>query len=461
MLNRYNDPKIAAIAYNWGPGNTDKWLTAGADMSRLPAETRQYARGFAEGGIASVKRFQYGGISATAPFDISSLGLDDLKRMASMGERTAIEELAKRQGAAGISSMRAASPAASEMNLANPRVVGGAAAEAAPAAAATEGGIGGLWNAVKSGVSRLNPRGIGAWGLGTYAPELNVGEEEQLKKIWAAQAGAGRGTKPASAYNIPAAQAATQRPSMQKEPEPLSGIDLGGAGSSPATGWADNAPAAEEEKTAAENEAGKPSGVRGLLDEFRSDIKKDREINAYLSLLSAGLGMMGGTSPYGLANIGRGAQQGLGTYAQLGAQTGADRRSLLGAEAALEKYGMLADIRKQQFAAGQESKQAALEQKQMQSSIDAIRRYEMQAENDSRLIAQERVKQASKDLVNPITDEQRNAIYADERAKALARLRMNPTYIRLMKIATPGYDPSQVALSESDNKILSKYLNTR
>jgi len=50
MLDRYKDPKVAAIAYNWGPGNTDKWLAAGADMSKLPRETYNYSRNMAAGG---------------------------------------------------------------------------------------------------------------------------------------------------------------------------------------------------------------------------------------------------------------------------------------------------------------------------------------------------------------------------------------------------------------------------
>jgi hypothetical protein len=51
MLNKkYDDPKLVAIAYNWGPGNTDKWLKSGADVSKLPAETRKYIAQMAEGG---------------------------------------------------------------------------------------------------------------------------------------------------------------------------------------------------------------------------------------------------------------------------------------------------------------------------------------------------------------------------------------------------------------------------
>jgi len=61
MYNRYKDPKLAMIAYNMGPGATDKWLAAGADPSKLPKETQGYIRGvnLAQGG--EVKRFSNGG----------------------------------------------------------------------------------------------------------------------------------------------------------------------------------------------------------------------------------------------------------------------------------------------------------------------------------------------------------------------------------------------------------------
>ena len=42
MTERYKDPALAAIAYNWGPGNTDKWLSNGGDFKKLPAETQSY-----------------------------------------------------------------------------------------------------------------------------------------------------------------------------------------------------------------------------------------------------------------------------------------------------------------------------------------------------------------------------------------------------------------------------------
>lgn len=45
MLDRYNgNLEHALIAYNWGPGNADKWLKQGADKSKLPEETRNYIK---------------------------------------------------------------------------------------------------------------------------------------------------------------------------------------------------------------------------------------------------------------------------------------------------------------------------------------------------------------------------------------------------------------------------------
>ena len=34
----------AAVAYNWGYGNTKKWLEEGADLNKLPEETRNYIK---------------------------------------------------------------------------------------------------------------------------------------------------------------------------------------------------------------------------------------------------------------------------------------------------------------------------------------------------------------------------------------------------------------------------------
>ena len=42
MVNKYGNVDNALVAYNWGPGNTDKWLRKGADPDKLPMETQKY-----------------------------------------------------------------------------------------------------------------------------------------------------------------------------------------------------------------------------------------------------------------------------------------------------------------------------------------------------------------------------------------------------------------------------------
>lgn len=42
LYGKYGDLDTSLAAYNWGPGNVDKWLKAGADPAKLPAETSSY-----------------------------------------------------------------------------------------------------------------------------------------------------------------------------------------------------------------------------------------------------------------------------------------------------------------------------------------------------------------------------------------------------------------------------------
>lgn len=43
LLKKYNgNQALALAAYNWGPGNVDKWLQSGGDISQMPRETQAY-----------------------------------------------------------------------------------------------------------------------------------------------------------------------------------------------------------------------------------------------------------------------------------------------------------------------------------------------------------------------------------------------------------------------------------
>jgi hypothetical protein len=49
LKKHFGDEKTAAMAYNWGPGNVQKWLASHGTMP-VPHEARQYASNFAKGG---------------------------------------------------------------------------------------------------------------------------------------------------------------------------------------------------------------------------------------------------------------------------------------------------------------------------------------------------------------------------------------------------------------------------
>ena len=42
MYKKFGNIEHALAAYNYGPGNVDKWIKEGADINKLPAETRDY-----------------------------------------------------------------------------------------------------------------------------------------------------------------------------------------------------------------------------------------------------------------------------------------------------------------------------------------------------------------------------------------------------------------------------------
>jgi hypothetical protein len=81
LYNKYGDEKLAAIAYNMGPGATDKWLKAGADVSKLPKETRGYIAQLAGGGVVA---FQPGGyvdpLMQFSGLDEEGYAMDEIRR---------------------------------------------------------------------------------------------------------------------------------------------------------------------------------------------------------------------------------------------------------------------------------------------------------------------------------------------------------------------------------------------
>lgn len=300
---KYKDPKLAAMAYNWGPGNVDKWLMAGADMSKLPKETRNYVQGLAQGG--EVKHFAKGDLvfdpvtgepvyEGETPEGLGDkfLRAINYKKGLTAGENMPGMAKAKEQVAAALAARNAAAaPAKLEV-------------KPQPTAAASA-----PWDQVSADdLSQFDQ------ATGRYMADREAGDTT-----------------------------AAAQPSPQ-----------GALQAAPAN------PYAKFEELFARREA---------------NLEKQREQDKAMAILQAGLGMMGGTSPYAAANIGAGASQGLQSLAQANAQRTAEENALLSGRLGLAKIGSSKDyqdamIQLRKELAGQTNERlkqagaAALEEKQ-------------------------------------------------------------------------------------------------
>jgi hypothetical protein len=321
LLNKYRDPKLAAIAYNWGPGNTDKWLSAGADMSKLPQETRGYIQNMAGGGAV---HFQKGGFN-----DIFNMTPDEVK------------EYAKRK--LQLRSTFTPEPVVP----ATPAAVPAAVAEAPSFLDRAKTGVKGLASKLTPGLGNLN---IGA-ALALHSPELNSNETAELerrRKMGFNVAGAGRGaTNPNDPRLVssPNFAAQTQNPAFnpavtKPSPYDIEDMEAGqGAAAAAAAAAALQQQAKKEEPAAATSTTPDyASGIEQLLSKREAGIGKQRDIDNYMALLSAGLGMMGGTSPFAGANIGQGAQAGIKTFSDAQARRAAEENAILSGRLGMYKY---------------------------------------------------------------------------------------------------------------------------
>jgi soluble lytic murein transglycosylase-like protein len=267
--------KIAAIAYNMGPGATDKWLASGADINKLPGETRKYQAHFAEGGIAGIKRYANTGLVEDDSGGYSELGI----------------------------------PMITSPNMGN-------------LAAATPGSREFL-------------------GL----PPIKEKPKKETK--------------------------ATKHEDMVKDLPPAGPLTQGAPPSGPGI-----------DSVVTPKEPSLQQQYIDLLKGREASSAKQRSVDKYMSLLQAGLGMLGGTSPHAAVNIGQGASTGIA------AKMAADRNRIAEENATMKGYGNLYDIeqtaeyRKTLAGQGQEASQRkaagqqllSLEQKTKQNYMNQFTR---------------------------------------------------------------------------------------
>ena len=256
LYHRYGgNPQLTLAAYNAGPGRVDQYLQSGQG---LPQETNQYLSkaGMKKGG--KVKKFS---------------GADGKSKVDS-GEDIPIEQTQ---------------------------------IETAPLSDALTPSVSSLYNLVTDfgplGSKLRAQAGVPTpTTLASPDPTLNMGDagsipQDQLQ-AWANAMNtstAPAGTPPAGGApnvtppTLPQQPATPQSPIEQYLLKSLQENDPGGW-----TSW--------QKQNILSNQA---------------ELDQQKKLDPWLSLLSGSLGVMGGTSPFAAANIGKGAQEGIGTYAGL------------------------------------------------------------------------------------------------------------------------------------------------
>jgi hypothetical protein len=341
------------MAYNWGPGNMDKWL-AGGKKGPVPSETRQYASNFAKGG--EVKHFVLG-----------DLVVDDFGRTVGADPRTTPEY--DEFGRKTKETLRAEKPLSREALSAQNALEEQAKRRAAMtqpkvAKPIARPGISSLRGA---GLATLAPAAIAAMYEGLTGPDnakiptaadVNPGdltkEEIELAKHPAFIMPKVRRTDPRPAFNLPIVQGEkptpivtpqtstlTSAPSTTIVPkEPMTEAQLrmaedrfrenkqGLFPDAPPSSGIDSGAAVEKGET-------KSSPVQDALFELMQSqkrraakLEKQETMGNYMAALQGFLGMMGGTSPYLFTNLGQGASSGISSLLQSQKLQGANERAL-------------------------------------------------------------------------------------------------------------------------------------
>jgi hypothetical protein len=309
------------------------------------------------------------------------------------------------------------------------------------------------------------------FGYKVMPPDVSPYTDEalRLQKLHPSKVGSGRGTMPPEAY-APEVKGETNKVTEPKQAS-LMDEEMHLADLYPPKGItsidAEKMPPPEEKPVAAPEK----DDLREYFSKGIAGLEDQKKINAYMALLSAGLGMMGGTSPYAAANIGTGAQQGVQAYMAGNKDITAQQNALMQGRLGLEKYQSLRDIQKQQaqnlaeyrqdkvanqnaerdrrILAGKESANLAqqkLAETHMKNLDEALARKEREA--TALAVAQEK---------NAFTPEQ----HAQIQAQAIANLHKRPDYQQLYKLRygeLPMGAQQQSSLSQADADLVNKYL---
>ena len=127
------------------------------------------------------------------------------------------------------------------------------------------------------------------------------------------------------------------------------------------------------------------TSLEDMLNERAKSAKNQKSIDNYMALLQAGLGMMGGTSPYAAANIGQGASKGIAHLADARKSQIAEENALLSGRLGLSRAQLYEQSRKDALARGIENDKFNRAYKTSKYGLDVHKAAQTQAHNDALL----------------------------------------------------------------------------
>jgi hypothetical protein len=184
------------------------------------------------------------------------------------------------------------------------------------------------------------------------------------------ETGLPKGVSPEAVIRKEPAAPAEKKPEFKTTPVPMTGPTDQELGRT--------APAAPEPAPYKEPPADSGlSDIKSLLKQRMEESGKQRRIDAYMSLLQAGLGIMGGTSPYAAANIGQGAAQGVAAQMAARKSQVADENAILTGQLGLSRAELYEKMRrdalKQQYEKDQAAQKLGRERLSVQQQAQNIR----------------------------------------------------------------------------------------
>lgn len=336
MLREFGDPKLAAMAYNWGPGNVKKWLESG-QKTPIPAETRKYASHFAQGGIASFAGPKGSSVEEDDDYDNEYLnrsrslvsGVRDLYDTFTTPKNYDLYDLYQRN--IGDPFSKYANKVVDSFDETKEEQADrfrrySMTPKAEPKVGYTE----------PLGV-KVEPPKVPST---SEALQMTPAERNRYAAISAANAS----VKP----NVPVATTTTPTEQDFRNFDQAAALFQ-----------------AEQQVKDLQNppEQAGPQEVDPYMarllraDQEREEIKASAQTDKYLAMLQASLGMMAGTSPYAMANIGQGGMQGVSAYAAAKKQRAAELSDLNKYEARILNAKETSEIKRAQLKSLDEERQ--------------------------------------------------------------------------------------------------------